>query len=152
MNLDSTIQEARIRFWNRLLLGEPVRQEELDHELLAETQSCGDEARVALTLLRACVALQTEGSEATRRSLRTALYFWFSNSGSAMGEQAFCANDACDVLGLMGRALTWREAASLTGSNPNDYSAYKRLVAKLKDEYTRHSELLFGVTPAAVEE
>ena len=148
-SLNLLVKETRLRFWNRLLDSAELNVEDIDRELLRETRACSMDEKSAFTLLRACTALHSEGTQATRRVLRTALFFWFSNAGSQREEEMNSLDaESADILELMGRGLSWKEAAQLTGSNPNDYSAYHRFLDKLKQECAKQWTHCFGAEGA----
>lgn len=149
MQLEQLVAERRLLFWNRLLADDVPCVDELDRELLTETRDGCTEERTAFVLLRACVLLGIKGSPATKRVMRTALFHWFSHVGSQeIADQEMSGGDATDALALMGRRLSWKEAAQLTGSNPDDYSAYHRFLKKLREECLVQWREVFGKATA----
>ncbi len=104
------------------------------------------EERKAYILLRACCELASTGSSACRRNLRVAILYWFSNMGNGCehGEQDDTPLADKDLHRVIGIKLSWREAAAAFGANPNDYSAYHRLLAKLKKTCDDNWKQLYG--------
>jgi hypothetical protein len=93
--------------------------------------------------------MATGETDAMRRNLRVALLYWLSNWFDKVEGQRLkeCENEGQNsCLGFrefIGRQLSWREAAELLGANPDDYSAYARLLKKLKQEFNRQWKELF---------
>ena len=131
MPLRKLCDEARLVYWSRLLHGEFVTVEDLDREILPLVRGAGIEERKAYTLLRACIDLACCGSAVVRRNLQVAILYWFSNMGSNQaGSNGDASLAGMDLHRIIGMKLSWREAAAAFGANPNDYSAYHRLLFK----------------------
>jgi len=136
-------QEARVAFWQRLLRDQAVEIREIDHQLLPLVRASASEERRAYVVLRAAADLMSNGSEATRRTLRGTLMYWFSNTGS--GDDRDCAiDDYTDLRALIGRRLSWGECIRQVGGNPDAYSARSRLVDLLQTSIRQHWTDLFG--------
>ena len=145
-DLSAQCREARLVFWARLLRGAPVNPLEIDREILPLVIDSSPQERMAFILLRAAATIAKSGSEATVRTLRIAIIYWFSNTSISPGmdgerEVDLSALRLRDVVGL---GLTWREAALAFGVNPRDYSAYQRLLQKLRMECANQWKALFG--------
>jgi hypothetical protein len=109
--------------------------------------------RLAFILLRACVAATVEMTPAMRRNLKAALMHWFSQTGSPSQEASPELPGVVDLSAIVGRRLTWAECAKLVGGNPQDYSAYQRLVARLQVAVQDQWHAVFGSDcPFAAEE
>ncbi|MCD6136411.1 hypothetical protein J7J63_06870 [Candidatus Bipolaricaulota bacterium] len=145
-DLTAQARESRLAFWAALLRGAPVDPHEIDREILPLVIDSSQQERVAFILLRAAAAIGQSGSEATVRTLRIAIVYWFSNTSVSPGDDVEREVDlsALQLRDIIGLGLTWREAALAFGVNPRDYSAYQRLLRKLRDECARQWEALFG--------
>ena len=147
--LEWELIERQLVFWNRLLQGVSVSLEELDAELLSLSRAASRFARIRFVLLRSCASMAAGETDAMRRNLRVALLYWLSNwfdkvEGKRLKECESEGQNSC--LGFrefIGRQLSWREAAELLGANPDDYSAYARLLKKLKQEFNRQWKEFF---------
>ena len=148
MMADLSVQsrEARLAFWGGLLRGAPVNLLDIDREILPLVIGASQEERIAFILLRAAAAIAQDGSEATVRTLRIAIIYWFSNTSVSPGkdEEREVDLSALRLRDIIGLGLTWREAALAFGVNPRDYSAYQRLLRKLRTECASQWEALFG--------
>jgi len=133
--------DVRLAFWDQILRDEPVDIAEIDAELLPLMKSASSQERIAFIVLRSCVVAQQSMSPAMRRNLRAALIHWFSSLGTSEDTVSAETVDAIDIRSLLGRKLTWKESARMVGGNPEDYSAYGRLLKKLQttaeDEWVR---------------
>jgi len=143
--------EARLAYWSRLLRGEFVTVEDLDRDILPLVRGAGVHEQKAYTLLCACSDLASNGSPSVRRNLKVAILYWFSNMGNGVerAETDETPLAEMDLHRIVGMKLTWREAAAAFGANPNDYSAYHRLLAKLKDRCDEHWRNRFGSADAS---
>ncbi|MBN1859612.1 hypothetical protein JW848_10500 [Candidatus Bipolaricaulota bacterium] len=148
MPLTRMCDEARLAYWSQLLRGESFTIEDLDREILPLVRGAGVDERKAYTLLRACCELASCGSSAVRRNLKVAILYWFSNmgNGEAPSESGDTPLAEMDLHRIIGMKLSWREAAAAFGANPNDYSAYHRLLSKLKERCDEHWRQQFGLT------
>lgn len=145
-NLAAQCRESRLFFWERILRGVPVDPLEVDREIRSLVIDSSQQERIAYTLLRAAATIAWNESVATVRTLRIAIIYWFSNTSvspgrNTEGEADLSALRLRDIIGL---GLTWREAALAFGANPRDYSAYQRLLRKLRAEYAKQWKALFG--------
>lgn len=132
-------------FWDRLLQDTPPELDEVDRELLTLARAGDFDQRVAFVLLRSCVAIARGGTPAMKRNLKAALVHWISNSGYGDVSDRVVQDDLpMTCYALMGQRLSWREAAILVGGNPNDYSAYSRLLERLVEECARTWRETFG--------
>jgi hypothetical protein len=145
MNLAQQARETRLSFWGRLFHGLAVAPTEIDREILSLVRNSSEGERIAFILLRACAAIGIDASPATKRTLRTAILYWFSNSGSKDGntEDDIDLRHA-DLRAIVGLHLSWRESALVFGANPNDYTAYHRFLQRLQEECTRQWIAVFG--------
>ena len=139
-------REMRLVFWERILRGIPVDPIDIDREILPLVIDSPPMERMAFILLRAAATLANTGTIAVRRTLRIAIIYWFSNTGvtAATDRQAEIDLSSLSLRNVVGLGLTWREAALAFGVNPRDYSAYQRLLRKLKSECTSQWKTLFG--------
>ncbi len=146
MDLSTQCREARLSFWARLLRGEVVDPLVIDREILPLVIDASQEERIAFVLLRSAAAIAQDGSETTVRTLRIAIIYWFSNTSVSPGkdEEREVDLSALRLRDIIGLGLTWREAALAFGVNPRDYSAYQRLLRKLRTECANQWETLFG--------
>ena len=145
-DLSVQCREARLVFWGHLLRGVAVDPLEIDREILPLVVDSYQQERVAFILLRAAATLARDESAATVRTLRIAIVYWFSNTSVSPGKDEEQERDLsmlrlCDIIGL---GLTWREAALAFGVNPKDYSAYQRLLRKLRMEFASQWKAFFG--------
>lgn len=138
--------EERLAFWARLLRGAPLDPLEIDREILPLVVDSSQQERMAFVLLRAAASLAESGSQATVRTLRIAIIYWFSNTSVSLGEDGEREVDlsALRLRDVVGLGLTWREAALAFGVNPRDYSAYQRLLQKLRMECANQWKAFFG--------
>ena len=146
VTLKRICNDVRLVYWSRLLRGEFVSIDDLDQDLLPMVRGAALEERKAYILLRACCELACVGSPSCRRNLRVAILYWFSNmgNGSECGREDDTPLAEMDLHRVVGMKLSWREAAAAFGANPNDYSAYHRLLAKLKEACDDHWRKLYG--------
>lgn len=145
-NLEGQCREMRLVFWERILRGIPVDPIEIDREILPLVIDSSPMERMAFILLRAAATLASTGTVAVRRTLRIATVYWFSNTGvlPAADEEAAIDLSSLSLHNVVGLGLTWREAALAFGVNPRDYSAYQRLLHRLKSECASQWKTLFG--------
>ncbi len=132
MDLRQEMQEIRIEFWDRILVGDPPSRAEVDRQLLAYSRSAGIDERMAFALLQACAELAREGTEAMKRNLKTAMLCWFSGGVSRTEPRVPLGPDIPHIYQIVGLNLSWRDAASLLRGNPEDYTARKRLLEQLQ--------------------
>ena len=146
VTLKRICSDGRLVYWSHLLRGEFVSIDDLDQDLLPMVRGAAAEERKAYVLLRACCELAGVGSASCRRNLRVAILYWFSNmgNGSEYDKQDDTPLAEMDLHRVVGMKLSWREAAAAFGANPNDYSAYHRLLAKLKQACDDHWRKLYG--------
>ncbi|MCD6495349.1 hypothetical protein J7K60_04760 [Candidatus Bipolaricaulota bacterium] len=146
MDLDSQCREARLAFWAGLLRGVPVDPLEIDREILPLVVDSSQRERIAYILLRAAAAIAQNETAVTVRTLRIAIIYWFSNTSVSSGKDREREVDlsALRLRDIIGLGLTWREAALAFGVNPRDYSAYQRLLRKLRTECAKQWKALFG--------
>jgi hypothetical protein len=144
MGLDLETADVRLEFWQRLLCEEAVRVIEVDRDLLRLARDGAMREKMAYVLLRACVMAAEEMTPAMRRNLRAALIHWLSSTGSAPDSARQEPVDPGELRTIVGRRLTWAESARLVGGNPDDYSAYRRLVDHLQDVVRAEWESAFG--------
>jgi len=145
-DLREDCREARLTYWGMLLRGEPIDPLEIDREILPLVIDSSAAERMAFILVRAAAVLAKTGSKPTVRTLRIAIVYWFSNTSVPPGVDGGREVDLSvlrlrDVIGL---GLTWREAALAFGVNPRDYSAYQRLLQKLRVECANQWRAIFG--------
>ncbi len=145
-NLQGQCREMRLVFWERILRGAPLDLIEIDREILPLVIDSPPMERMAFILLRAAATLADTGTVAVRRTLRIAIIYWFSNTSVSPGKDEGREVDlfALRLRDIIGLGLTWREAALAFGVNPRDYSAYQRLLRKLRVECANQWEALFG--------
>ena len=146
IDLSTQCRETRLSFWARLLRGAPVDPLEIDREILPLVIDSSPQERIAFILLRAAAVIAQNESKATVRTLRIAIVYWFSNTSvsSEMNRVREVDLSALRLRDVVGLGLTWREAALAFGVNPRDYSAYQRLLRKLRLECANQWKALFG--------
>ena len=144
--LEYEIREIRLVFWDRILQGAPPQTQEIDQALLPFIRETDIKERLAFTLLRSCAKIARSGTEAMRRNLKVALLYWFGNANSEIETAPYRhANvHSPHVHEIVNRKITWREAAAIVGTNPNDYSARQRLMKVLQEECAIQWGNLFG--------
>jgi hypothetical protein len=131
LGLEIDIGDVRLVFWQRLLQNTPVALDELDAELGVVCRDAPADDRLAFAVLRACASISYSGSEPQRRTLRAALIYWFSRTASKVEAPEGTLLDPMDLFSIAGTHLAWRDCAVLVGGNPDDYSAYGRIVERL---------------------
>jgi hypothetical protein len=146
-------RDARLRIWDRLFHGVPVKLDALDAAILCGDPASSDE-RGAYVTLRACVVLSGSARQAIRCALRVAILYWFSNVGTRQAgdvgplrpkRSAFRLGEA------IGTGMTWDEAVAAMERKPVDFSAYLSLLEVLQEEYDVQWELAFpGAPPASI--
>jgi len=144
--LEYEVREIRMLFWNRILQGAPPQAHEVDEALLAFTREADSEARLAFTLLRACAEIAKSGTETMQRYLKVALLCWFSAVAIAGERSSYhkAISRKPHVHEIVNRRITWHEAASIVGVNPDDYTARQRLMKRLQAECAIHWVRVFG--------
>ena len=144
--LEYEARETRMMFWNRIMQGNPPEVHEVDEALLPFTHDTGIESRLAFTLLRASAEIAKSGTETMKRNLRIALLCWFSGTSTeakAASAQSKISQQSC-IYEIVNRRITWHEAATIFGANPNDYTARQRLMKRLQEECVIHWVRVFG--------
>ncbi len=136
--------DVRLAFWQQLLRGIMVSPEDIDRELLPLARAGTVEERRAYILLRAAVASFQEMTPAMQRNLKAAVIYWFSCVGSQVEDNVEEVLDIHELRTVVGRRLTWADSARLVGGNPDDYSAYKRLVDRLERAIREEWSRMFG--------
>lgn len=148
MTIDTAFtQERRLVYWNRFLGESPPLVGEIDRELLSFAREGNDEERQAFLLLRSCAQLAEEGSSATRKNLQAAVLYWFSQAGSEDPDAETSGAGRRKVTNLyevLGCRWTWQQSAEAVGRNPKDYSAYRRIIDRLRAVYERMWSEQFG--------
>lgn len=153
LGLELDAQDLRLGLWQRLLADEEIPVADVDEDLLPLAREGVASERLAFILLRTCVAATVEMTPAMRRNLKAALIHWFSQTGSPSPETPCEFPSRADLAAIVGRRLTWAESAKLVGGNPQDYSAYQRLVARLQTAVQEQWHAVFGSEcPFAAEE
>ncbi len=129
----------RLRVWNCLFHGVPVRLSELDRSAL-----CGDlgspAERAAYVTLRSCVSLANSSRQAIRCALRIAILYWFSNVGERRGggrAQLEPRRSAFHLGEAIGTRMTWDETVAAMKRKAVDFSAYLRILEIVGEEYAR---------------
>jgi hypothetical protein len=136
--------DVRLGIWQRILRDEEVSLPEVDRDLLALARDGADGEKMSYILLRACLAASEEMTPAMRRNLKAALLHWFSHTGSPVDENQRSTIDTGELKTVVGRRLTWSDSARLVGGNPDDYTAYRRLVDRLQDAVHNEWKAAFG--------
>ena len=144
--LEHEVREIRMLFWNRILQGNPPEIHEIDEALLPLTRDADIESRLAFTLLRASAEIAKSGTETMQRNLRVALLCWFSGSVAEAYTTMYHRTIPQQpyIHEILNRKMTWHEAASIVGANPNDYTARHRLMKRLKEGCVLHWVRVFG--------
>lgn len=141
---DLDVQDVRLAFWQRLVAEEVVTADDVDRELLPLVRGGPRGEQMAYVLLRACVTSAEGMGSAMKRNLRAALIHWFSHVGSPIDPERREPVDPRWLSSVIGQRLTWADSARLVGGNPEDYSAYRRLVDCLQEAVRSEWERSFG--------
>lgn len=150
MNLEEQCRELRLVFWERILRGIPIDPSEIDRDVLSLITDSSPREKMAFILLRAAAELARTGTPAIARTIRIAIVYWFSNTGSSseIDPDRQIDSSSLSIRDVVGLGLSWREAALLFGANPRDYSAYQRLIQSLRKECVKQWETIFGESMA----
>ena len=138
--------ELRLALWHRLVVDGRLPIDDIDAALRVFAASSNDEEKRAFVLLRAAAKLSESGSDSLRRTLRGAILYWFSCAGSKNDPAPTDAINPSYLPSVIGRHLTWSECATFVGMNPDNYTAYRRLVEKLGSETEEQWHEVFGKT------
>jgi len=144
--------DMRVAFWQRLLVDESISPEDVDDELLALAKASSQEEKSAYVLLRAVVVANQEMSDAMRRNLKAAILYWFSQTGTSVGDGGEVGADPSRLETVIGRQLAWADCARSVGGNPADYSAYTRLLDRLRHAIRAEWFRAFGAPQRPLEE
>jgi len=144
--------DMRISFWQRLLVDESVSPSDVDEELLSLARVSSQEEKSAYVLLRAVVVAKQEMTDAMRRNLKAAILYWFSQTGTSEDDAREVIVDPSRLETIIGRRLTWAECAKTVGGNPADYSAYTRLLDRLRSAIQAEWAHAFGAAQLPLEE
>jgi hypothetical protein len=144
MGLALEAADVRLGMWQRILRDEAVPVSEIDRELLPLARDGAEGEKMPYILLRACLAAAEEMTPAMRRNLRAALVYWFSQTGSPVESGHREPADLGDLRSVVGQRLTWSDCARLFGINPDDYTAYRRLVDRLEEAVRAEWQAAFG--------
>ena len=136
--------DVRLAFWQQLLQEVAISTEDIDRELLPLARAGTVEERTAYVLLRAAVVAFHDMTPAMQRNLKAAVIHWFSSVGSPAEDSFEELIDIHELRTIVGRRLTWADSTRLVGGNPNDYSAYRRLVDRLERAIREEWSRAFG--------
>jgi|YelNatPaOPRAMG01_1025707.scaffolds.fasta_scaffold29520_3 hypothetical protein len=152
------MNEERLVYWDLLLRGEEVDLSRL-RALAAKTAvEAPEEEKAGWVLLLASVELVQTGSIADQRNLLAYLRYKFSQTDHPKRPKNFHPKDleGAGLEKIVGIKLTWEEALISVGRTAKnekgvDYSAQKRIEAKLKELSRKWWGELFGPLPKILE-